>query len=258
VTVTLVCLVVIAFYAYFYRVVVARCGRLVRPALAAMRLERDHPLRDVDATGKLAAANIAQLLFALTLLRALSLTPASLVGSFRWDLIALGMVIGVGELGLASNLCAALNRLTMPATTRSVTVRPSFAQGRGGWMALFGATARTLPPWLAALVIGTYVLVEELVFRGILIGLLRPAGGVMTVATSSALFVAVQVFNMPSLRTAIVPAVGAAVIGLVHGVLYWRTAQLLPLMAAHVTFFATALWTIGIDDGLELASAHAR
>ena len=35
--------------------------------------------------------------------------------------------------------------------------------------------------------------------------------------------------------------VGAVVVGVVHGILFWQTYDVVPLIVAHVTFFAGAV-----------------
>ena len=108
-------------------------------------------------------------------------------------------------------------------------------------MRYFASTRSTAPPWLAAAIIALYVGVEELVFRGIVITVAAPHGAFVACSLSAALFVVAQVFGMPSLRAALVPVVGAAVVGPVHAILFWQVHDLLPLVAAHLAFFWCAL-----------------
>ena len=55
------------------------------------------------------------------------------------------------------------------------------------------------------------------------------------------LFIAVQVFNMPSWHSAMFAVLGALVIGLVHGGLYLAVPNLLPLIIAHMVTFAVSV-----------------
>lgn len=108
-------------------------------------------------------------------------------------------------------------------------------------MGQFAATVAAAPPWFSLASVSLYVAGEEIVFRAIVIDAAAGAGAVAAVALSLVLFVVVQAFNMPSVRAATFPIVGAVVVGLVHGVLFWQTYDVLPLIVAHVTFFAGAL-----------------
>jgi membrane protease YdiL (CAAX protease family) len=117
-------------------------------------------------------------------------------------------------------------------------------------MSQFSATVSTAPVWFAAASMGLYVSVEELIFRGILLELLRPAGAVWAIGISTVLFVMVQAFSMPGWRAAMFPMVGAAILGLVHGFLYWRVPVLLPLVVAHLTYFGGALGVMTRRDAV--------
>jgi hypothetical protein len=249
------CAAVLCFYAFFYRTVVKRWGPLAQWLLSRSGLESRHPVWQVQAMSKLAAAAVAQALFAVVLLLALGARPAMMPG-LRPDLIVFGAVLGVGELALSSFLCtvwvnAAL--LRSPGGAPQAEAR-WLAQGGGGWMGQFSATVRTAPPWFAAISMGLYVAVEELIFRGILIDLLRPAGVGWAVAVSTALFVLVQAFSMPGLRAAMFPMVGAAVLGLVHGLIYWRVPYLLPLVVGHLAYFGGALGMLSRPEGVPRAA----
>lgn len=238
------CLTVLCFYAFFYRTVVKRWGRFVQPLLDRSSLATRYPVRSVEAVGKLAAATVAQVLFALLLMMLTGTSPRSVTGSrFHVDLILLGAGVGLGELALSSLLCTTAVNLVLLATSDATTSRVSewLVEGRGGWMSLFSATSRTAPTWLTVLILCLYVTVEEFIFRGILIEVLRGAGMAWAVAVSTALFVTVQSFNMPSARAAIFPMLGAFVVGVTHGILFWSVPDILPLMVAHLTFFAGTL-----------------
>lgn len=236
---------VLAFYGMFYRRVVRHWGGFVQPLLSLAGLYERHPVRDVEAVGRLAAAGLAQIMFAAALVLALGvrlpiLAPAAPLA----PLVLLGGALGVGLLALASLLCTAV--LQMAAALRSgahaATVDEWLTTGQGGWMAQFRATARVAPAWASILIIGLYVSVEEIIFRGVLIDLMRGAGSAVAIVVSTALFVCVQAFNMPSLRAATFSMIGAGAVGLVHGLLYWHVPQLLPLIISHLLYFAGTFW----------------
>jgi membrane protease YdiL (CAAX protease family) len=236
----LVVAAVLAFYGLFYRYVVARWGPVVEWAMRRLRLDSRRPLREVEAVGKLAAAGVAQLLFALVLAwwtgfpgdRILGGAP---LGAGVW---AAAILLGAGELALTSLVCTTIVEVAVAAGGDARAWR---ARSRGGWMSLFLLTARAAPSALTMASVCLYVVVEELIFRGILVTELAGWGGPAAVCVSAALFVAVQAFGMPSVPAAVYPMVGALVIGVVHGVLFWLVPAVAPLALAHVAFFAAAL-----------------
>jgi hypothetical protein len=244
-TAALACVAVLAFYGLFYRTVVKRWRGLVRPFVRRSGIEATSPLREVESMSKLAAAGVAQALFAVALMTTSGVDVSAVFGSGPHpELLVLGAVLGIGELALASVLCAVVVEValarTPPERRRAVQGR-WLAEARGGWMAQFSATLRVGPRWFAAVCVALYVAGEELVFRGILIELLRPEGAAVAVGVSLVLFTTAQVFHMPSLRAALFPVVGAAVVGVVHGLVYWHAPGVLPLMVAHLTFFLGTL-----------------
>jgi hypothetical protein len=239
-TAVAVTLAVLAFYAFFYRKVVRHWGRLAELVVERLRLGSTRSVREIDAIGKLMAAGVAQALFVVALFPILG-TDIGAITSLNVDLLALGAVLGFGELALASFLATAIVQLELLWRSDERSVEAWLAQGRGGWMGQFAATVASAPPWFALASVSLYVAGEELVFRGIVIDAAAGAGAGVALTLSLVLFVLVQAFNMPSVRAATFPMVGAVVVGVVHGVLFWQTYDVVPLVAAHLTFFAGAL-----------------
>lgn len=235
---------VLCFYAFFYRAVVARWGAAVHWALRPLRLERLHPARHVDAVAKLAAAAVAQLLFAVGLFWSVGARGQEIVGEHA-ALIPEAALLGVGELALTSLVCTLVVEVAAArrGPARESVRREWAAQTRGGWMSYFLLTMRAAPPLVALSSVCLYVGVEELIFRGLLIStfLDRGLGGTAAVASSAVLFVGVQALAMPSSRAALFPMVGAAVIGVVHGILFLHVPDVIPLAVAHVAFFVAAM-----------------
>lgn len=234
------CLAIALFYGLAYRVVVARWGGVAQALVDATSIEQHHSAREVEAISKLVAATAAQAAFAAALILAL---PRIDVVRLRTDdlaLAALGALLGIVEIALASFICTVLVRATATAPDRE---RQVLVQGQGGWMGQFVAIMRSAPLLLAVPTVVAYVAAEEIVFRAVVIELLRDAGaGAPTaIGVSLALYVAAQRVNMPSWRAAMFPLAGAAVIGLVHGILFWRVPTVLPLVVAHATFILGAL-----------------
>jgi hypothetical protein len=237
-------LAVLCFYGLFYRYVVARWGPAVQWAIRGLGLDARRPVREVEAVGKLAAAGVAQLLFAFLLAWWVGLPAGVLVGRpFEPGILAAAAVLGAGELALTSLICTVIVELAVAAAPGSgeETARRWTARTRGGWMSFFLLTARAAPSALTMASVCLYVVVEELIFRGILVTAFSGWGAAAAVCGSAALFVTVQAFGMPSRPAALFPMVGATVIGVVHGVLFWLVPAVAPLALAHVAFFAAAL-----------------
>lgn len=235
--------VVALFYASFYRRVVKHWERAGKLLVDRLGITSTSSAREAEAVGKLACASVAQAAFAVLLLAAFRLDPRAISG-FQPILIILGVVLGFGEMSLSRFFCTAMVHLNGFGNSR-LAVAEWLAASRSGWMGLFAGTIGSAPSWFSATIIAVYVAGEEIVFRAILISVLAPNGPVFAVGISTLLFVAAQAFNMPTLRAAAFPMVGALVVGIIHGALYWRTRDVVPLIGAHLAYFATALSTVG-------------
>jgi hypothetical protein len=246
VTALLAAVAVLAFYAFFYRGAVARWGPIMRWALRGLRLGARHPVREVDAIGKLLAAGVAQLLFGLALAWAVGVGLGEIVGpGLRPEIVLAAVALGGGEFALTSLICTFVVVAATHASRGDADAgaRTWTASSRGGWISYFLLTVRAAPPVLAAAIIFLYVAVEEVIFRGILMQTFDVYGAVFAVSASAALFVVVQAFSMPNVRAAIFPMVGASVVGVVHGILYVHVPDVVPLAIAHCAFFVAALST---------------
>jgi Type II CAAX prenyl endopeptidase Rce1-like len=232
------CLAIGAFYAFAYRLVVARWGGLAQALVGKTHAESHLSTREVEAISKLIAATVAQAVFAIGLVLALPGIARPRVDSTDVALAALGALLGIVEIALASFACTVLMRTTSAGQSRE---RQLLVQTRGGWMGQFVAIMRSAPVLVAVPTVVAYVAVEEVVFRAVVIGLLRDAGAVLAVCVSLVLYVGAQRENMPSWRAAMFPVTGAGVIGLVHAILFWRVPHVLPLVVAHATFILGAL-----------------
>ena len=234
------CLAIGTFYAFAYRVVVARWGRVAQALVRGSSLESRHSAREVAAITRLGAATVAQGAFAALLVLLIPAVRSHTLSSVDPDLLVMGAALGIGEIGLASFACTVMLRLTTTAPDRE---RQTLVQARGGWMGQFVAIFRSVPRLPAAATVVAYVAVEEVVFRAVVIDMLRSEGSgpYLAIGTSLALFLLAQRVNMPSWRAAMFPLTAAAVIGVVHGILFWRVPEIAPLVVAHATFILGAL-----------------
>jgi membrane protease YdiL (CAAX protease family) len=238
---------VVGFIAY-YRWAIRAIGRATRPAgrrlIGRLPLARSYTADEVESTVSLLAATVGQAIFLACSFAITEVSPGQLVPrTVRPDLVALGAVLGVGEASLASFLGYAGMRATQVRRGRSSgSSREWLVMGRGGWMRFYLRTAEVAPwPWLV-LVTVVYVTAEEAFFRGILVTFVSPHGAALAVVVSTALFLAVQVFHMPSWRAALFPAAGGLVVGVLHSVLFLLVPDLTPLVVAHFAFFLVLVW----------------
>ena len=222
------------FYTFGYTRVVARAGRVADMGVRRTRLLEVHPRREVDQMTKLALAAAAQATFAVLLVVVVpGLGVRDLFGGATRAAWLLAAPLGLAELGLSVVLCAALVAV-VPDPRRLL------AGAGGGWVAQFTSARRVLPTWAFVALAASYVAAEEVVFRGIVVELTRPAGMVLSVSLSVALFGWAQVAGMPRRADAAFALVGACVVGTVHGLLFWVTGDVGPLAAAHLVFLLGA------------------
>ncbi|GGX74246.1 CPBP family glutamic-type intramembrane protease [Streptomyces hiroshimensis] len=228
--------------------------------------DRRYDRSEIGGVMELSAAAVSHVL-AVAVLLWLTGLPLSAIHLDSLDpvLLVLGVLVGIGEMGIASFLCrlvieASLHRpgrpgrpgrrgSRLPAAASAGTARLGgprdvggwIAMSRGGWLRHHFKTVEVLPLPLAVTVMAVQVGCEETVFRGVLFGYLGSAGLPATLAVSVVLFVLMQCFFMGSWRAAMFPMVGALVMGIAHGLLFWAVPALPPLIVAHVTFFLFAV-----------------
>lgn len=232
---------------YYKFVLVAVQNRLVPVALGAV-LNRDasrrHAVGDLENVVTLVISVVLQMALLAVLLLATSVGTAPLsLDHLPLALLALGAVLGLGEMLLGS----LLGLLAIKFSLAFPRVGNPLAHWRvvlnSGWMRLFNTTMKVLPTPLAIPVVVLYVGVEELIIRGVVLVALLPLGPVPAIAISTAIFVAYQVFNLPSWRVALFPVLGALVMGPIHGMLYVAVPNVWPLVAAHVSYFVIVALT---------------
>ncbi|MEU1330392.1 CPBP family glutamic-type intramembrane protease [Streptomyces sp. NPDC005865] len=205
---------------------------------------------------ELAAAGASHVVVVAVLLAVSGIGPGILVGGLgRPELLALGALLGVGELAIGSLLCRALIEVRLAGgggggggSVRSraredhgMSLRSWLGRSRGGWIRHHLTALKVLPLWAALGLTGVQVASEELVFRGIALAWLRDAGPAVALTTSIVLFVVMQAFFMSSWRGAMFPVVGGVVMGVVHGLVFWAVPDVAPLVVAHVVFFVFAV-----------------
>lgn len=238
-------LLLVALVVASYMVLRKLTGRVI--AYAGERLgSSSFPLRDVEGAVAVAfyGVNTTVLFFLFAPFTDLDLVALFTRGLTPSFLLA-GLGLGVGQ------AC-----FTLMVT--SYVLRPAFLLrylqigeaalaehqllGRTGWIRAYHGAAQVLRPKpLAYAVIGLALTGEELLFRGLLIPLLADLGPVAAVLLATALFIVIQIPDLPSWFQSVPPVCGAVVVGLVHGTLFWIEPTLTPLVLSHFVFFLILL-----------------
>jgi Type II CAAX prenyl endopeptidase Rce1-like len=218
-------------------------GVLARRCLRPVGHHVDMPASDLEQVIRLTLAVVAQ---AGLLAGLVSLLHVDLRWADRADvlLVPLAVMLGFAEMLASRFACELIIRADMALSSGRRDLADWRALARAGWLRSYSAAFRRLPVPLAASLLIGYVVVEEAIFRGVATAEYGRFGQVVAVVASSAMFTAVQVFRMPSWRSAVFPVVGGAFVGVVHALLYVRGASLLPLIVAHVVFFVLSTSSI--------------
>jgi hypothetical protein len=221
-----------------------RCVTALRRLVGGSPLVRRWSPSELDGISRLVSSTVLQAVFlcALVPLTGVRLWPL-LVDHFHRSLVAYGLALGMAEMALASMLCFVAIQITLARSARSASgeLDSWLSLTRAGWMRLFFRTAEVAPLPFVVLVSALYIGVEEIVFRGVLVTFLRGLGPLVALVVPLLVFLAAQTFRMPSRESAMFPLVGAAVVGVVHGALLLAVPNVVPLVVAHLAFFAFAL-----------------
>jgi hypothetical protein len=235
--------VILMYYGWFFVHVL----NAIRTEMRISALDQRYPARHVDGAVRLILAAILQAVFFAALF-AIYRPPMLHLSSLDANpiLILLAIILGVGEIALAMLIGLSgiqvvdfIDRLNGSPRTDWATV------ARGGWMQQYLKALAVFPRPVVAIIVIGYVGFEEAIFRGLIISVFAPLGSELALASSLCTFIAIQLFHTPGWRTGMFPAIGATVMGTVHGILFIAVPSIVPLVLAHVSFFATSLWLNG-------------
>jgi membrane protease YdiL (CAAX protease family) len=237
----------------YYWLIAPLASRLAGPLTAHLPSLSDVTYTAAESIVKLAVAGVCQLALCLGLIWINGLHPND-IGVVACPLVLplYGLLLGIGEMALASLLGFAATRLidAVEGLPAGSVLEGWLAMSRGGWMRQYLRTIESAP-WPVALSLTVlYVAVEEVIFRAILINIWLPyrlTGLIISVG----LFSVVQQFNVPSWRHGSFAFVGGLVMGTIHGILYLNVPVIFPLIAAHVSFFGSALLARREQPGFE-------
>lgn len=198
---------------------------------------------EIDSVARLAAAGTTQagLGVGLMFFFGIGIEQAGLA-DFNPIRLVYGFFLGIGEMAASSLLGHAVVRLMTPSTAHWPEAMDDWlTEFRGGWMRLYLLTFKAAPIPIAFALAALYVAGEEIIFRSVFVTVAMPWGATFAVVLPTLLFMAVQVFRMPSWRAATFPLIGAMVLGIVHAIVFQITHDVTPLIVAHITFFLAAI-----------------
>jgi membrane protease YdiL (CAAX protease family) len=230
---------------YYYWIAPKASFLLVRRISSILPFREIYPLGVIEDVVRMNVATVGQLIFCsvLVVIAGYSMLDIGL-GTLRGDRVILGAVLGIGEMGLGSFLgfVAISVRAGVTGLDLSSARRRSLINLSGGWVGEILRTLNVVPLPFGLLIVFFYVAGEEIVFRSVLITQLMRYGPSVCIVGSTALFAIVQKFGMPTWHAALFPAIGAVVVGIVHGSLFVAIPDITPLIIAHfVLVVATIL-----------------
>ena len=242
VQVALLAALVAVYYGAVLRVVGEPLARRVLNVVAEKSAwVRTWSLADADAVSRLVLAGLMQAAFLVALIVIFPVSWGKILPQ-RVDLvlILLGVVLGVAEAALGTQLAFLASRVVDAAQRHGqpMSLEAWLTVARGGWMRYYLRSAAAAPRPLLIAATGLYVVGEELVFRGVVLGSsLHVLGAGSAAALSVFLFLLAQVFYTPGWRTALFPLMGALVVGVTHAYLFIVVPDITPLIVAHETMF---------------------
>ncbi|MHA6720534.1 CPBP family glutamic-type intramembrane protease [Sphingomonas sp. RS6] len=243
-------LIFVAAIALYYGVLARFADRAVlRLILRRHRAPGDANVSDMMAIVDISVAATFQLALVIGL-SVLFAVPATTLLWRGWtvELFAITPALAVAELSAASML-ASVALAALPkgkggdwrAMMNAGWLRSFLRAGRGRWRIAAGA------------VLIVYIGAEEFLFRAVALDAFKGWGTPGAVVASTLLFLVAQCAGMPSVRHALFPLAGAAVMGPVHCALAIEGAPLSMLIIIHLLFFLAATTT-----GPSLAGATTR
>jgi membrane protease YdiL (CAAX protease family) len=218
----------------------------IAPKIAAwLKITKFYPVEMAKGVVELPLVVIMHIVYILLLLWLLAIPLESLLSFFSQLglFVFFGIFLGIGMMSFSSLICRAVIELLRYCNKSYFPreVKDWLIMVRSGWLRHYLHTIDILFLPLALLIVLAQVGCEEIIFRGIFLHYFLPLGPWIAIMLSTALFMGMQIFHMPSLVSAIFPMIGSMVIGLINGLLYFKVPNLIPLIVAHFTFFVVAV-----------------
>jgi len=147
----------------------------------------------------------------------------------------LGLFLGIGIAGTVALLAMLMVKLLALMTVN--TEKQIFLSLSCGWLKRYEYLKLVFPLSISIPFIICQLACEELVFRGLLLNYLFVYGVFYSITVSTIYFIMIQTFQMPTIRGALFPVLGALVMGPIHGYLFYLTHSIWPLIISHAAFF---------------------
>jgi len=205
-------------------------------------LHKKYTPQELTGVLELGLVATSHVLFCIFLILILNLNIEKLgLFEFQPHHLLYGCLLGIGEMSLSSLFCLAAIKVMQKTAPHKGPQNNNQWQtvARGGWIKHHIQSFELLPIFASLIILFLQVGSEELIFRGIITNSLleNGYGHLLSISFSIVVFVGMQAFHMPGLRSAIFPMIGALVMGITHSLLYYFVPVLPPLIIAHVVFF---------------------
>lgn len=225
----------ILFY-YFFKLEIFK----ISPSIALKtNLINIYPLTQVVGAIELSSVAILHVVFCIFLSLIFKLNLYNIFLNTSPVDCLYGALIGIGCVGVSVLICGTGIKIVelIGQEKAPKSMDEWYAISGAGWIRHHKHTIKTFPVAIALLIITLQIGSEETIFRSILIQIFEPYGIWNAFTISTILFIAMQIFHMPNLISAMFPIIGATVMGTVHGLLYIHHPSITPLIISHLTFF---------------------
>lgn len=207
-------------------------------ALKTTAIQR-YPLSLIVGVVELSIVSICHVIFCIVLLLYFKIDISSIFKNTSIPSCFYGALIGIGSVGLSILLCSVGMKLLEIIAKDKVpkTIDGWMAIANAGWIRHHKHTLKVLPVYIALIIITLQIGSEEVIFRVVLNHIFMPYGVKIAFVISTVLFIFMQILHMPSMASAMFPVLGAAVMGIIHGLIYIHNPSIVPLIISHLTFF---------------------
>lgn len=241
----------------YYGYLASRFDSMVVRQVVKLKCARYYSLAELSSVVDVGVAGVLQLVVCLFLALLVSFDGTAILGQqFSWACLGLGLALGLGEMAVASFACFVLFSCYSLAQCRRVPyalrANELYLRTQLGWVKSFGLIREVLPWPLAQALILFYVAIEEIIFRGLLLGeLLQVLPPSWAIGAATAVFAACQLFGMPRNVYSLAPVISAVIMGTVHGAAYVAIQSIAPLILAHWVFLAAT-----VNDAVSIPTAN--
>ncbi len=228
---------VLFYYNYGKKIFILAAEKITKKGL----IQANFALKELKGVIELILIVLSHMLF-LFLIATYSRIPLSSIftsSHFHWSSVPLGIALGIGQVALSSTIGLILIKIIEHIAPEKAprSIEGWIVQSRSGWIKHHYDILERFPLLIAASVIVLQITCEESVFRGVLLNSFLPISPTFAILFSTFLFVSIQAFLMPSKLSSMFPIIGAIIIGLSNGYLYYNSPNIYPMIVSHAVFF---------------------